>query len=113
MGYEYRLLWSKVVRLHDGRELATLRSALGAAQATVASLQATAGRDTEQATEGAWTDQMESRFHARLEAAVAEETSELRGQLADAAAKLEAAERKVLLALPLSMVLTKLWPQIR
>ena len=56
---------------------------------------------------------MESRFQARLEAAVAEETSELRGQLADAAAKLEAAERKVLLALPLSMVLTKLWPQIR
>ena len=38
---------------------------------------------------------MESQFRERLEAAIAEETSELRGQLADAAAKLEAADRKV------------------
>ncbi len=87
-----------VLRRHDpahGRELTTLRSALGEAQATISTIQATASRDAEAAPSGTWTDQMESQFEARLEAAVAEKTSELRGELAEAAAKLEAAERKV------------------
>ena len=61
----------------------------------ISSLEATASRDADPGSSGAWTDEMELRFQARLEAAVAEETSELRGELANAAAKLEAAERKV------------------
>ena len=80
----------------------------------ISSLQAAASRSAEPESSGAWTDQIESQFQARLEAAVAEKTSELRGQLADAAAKLESAERKVTTFMnrcicPESR--TKLWPQ--
>jgi len=99
----------------DGRELATLRSALGEAQAMIISLQATASRDAAPESGGARTDQMDSQFQARLEAAVAEKTSELRAELADVAAMLEAAERKVTRLHPglqLISVSIKLWPQI-
>ena len=86
--------------------------AFAEAQSTIASLQASASTDSGKPSPDAWTDEMEARFQARLQSAVDEETAELCGQLAAAAAELEAAEQEVMhsSATPQSAITWPLYP---